>query len=90
MNRRRIYIACPITKGSHDYNFHAACAIQEQLIRSGYAPFNPALTMSHPRASVISHESWMASDLPWVAEADAILRMPGESVGADEEAGWRG
>lgn len=85
MQKKKIYIACPITLGDQDYNFHSACAIQEQLMRAGYAVLNPALTMSHPRAEAIPHESWMSSDLPWVGEADAIFRMPGNSQGADEE-----
>lgn len=32
-----------------------------------------------------THEDWMGVDLPWVAAADAVLRLPGESVGADRE-----
>lgn len=33
----------------------------------------------------MSHADWMGVDLPWVAVADALLRLPGESVGADME-----
>lgn len=32
-----------------------------------------------------THQDWMGVDLPWVAAADAVLRLPGESVGADQE-----
>ena len=32
-----------------------------------------------------THADWMGVDLPWVECADAVLRLPGESVGADEE-----
>lgn len=32
-----------------------------------------------------THEDWMGADLPWVAVSDAVLRLPGESVGADRE-----
>jgi hypothetical protein len=28
---------------------------------------------------------WYGVDLPWVAAADALLRLPGDSVGADLE-----
>lgn len=28
---------------------------------------------------------WLAVDLPWVERADAVLRLPGESAGADRE-----
>lgn len=30
---------------------------------------------------------WYATDLPWVAVSDAVLRLPGESTGADLEVG---
>lgn len=32
-----------------------------------------------------THEDWVAVDLPWVSVADAVLRIGGESVGADRE-----
>lgn len=35
----------------------------------------------------MSHADWMGIDLPWVEAADAVLRLPGESVGADPEVG---
>lgn len=31
------------------------------------------------------HSDWMGVDLPWVAVCDAVLRLPGESRGAEEE-----
>ena len=33
----------------------------------------------------ISHTDWLSVDKAWVAVADAVLRLPGESKGADEE-----
>lgn len=33
----------------------------------------------------MNYEEWMAVDLPWVAASDALLRLPGESTGADLE-----
>jgi hypothetical protein len=30
-------------------------------------------------------EDWMGLDLAWVEAADALIRLPGESVGADQE-----
>ena len=33
----------------------------------------------------MSHEDWMGVDLPWVQISHAVLRLPGESVGADLE-----
>lgn len=33
----------------------------------------------------MSHADWLGVDLPWVASADALVRLPGESTGADME-----
>jgi hypothetical protein len=34
---------------------------------------------------LFTHDEWMEVCLPWVAVSDAILRLPGDSVGANEE-----
>lgn len=34
------------------------------------------------------HSDWMDVDLPWVSVSDCVLRLPGESRGADEEVAW--
>ena len=33
----------------------------------------------------MTHADWMGVDLPWVEVSDAVLRLPGESTGADLE-----
>lgn len=33
----------------------------------------------------LTHSDWLAVDLPWLAAADAVLRLPGPSFGADVE-----
>lgn len=33
----------------------------------------------------MGHADWIGLDLPWVSVADALLRLPGESSGADQE-----
>jgi hypothetical protein len=37
------------------------------------------------RPSPLSHEQWLAIDFAWLAASHAVLRLPGESVGADAE-----
>jgi hypothetical protein len=32
-----------------------------------------------------TYEDWMGVDLPWVEVSDALLRLPGDSTGADME-----
>lgn len=33
----------------------------------------------------LSHDDWILADLPWVAVSEAVLRLEGESIGADLE-----
>ena len=32
-----------------------------------------------------THQTWLPYDFAWLAKCDALLRLPGESVGADRE-----
>ena len=36
----------------------------------------------------MSHADWLGVDLAWVEVADAVLRLPGESTGADQECAY--
>lgn len=83
--RPRVYLSGPITKGDRTHNFASACQAHKKLLALGAAVLNPMLTMLHPDAWTIPHEVWLESDLPWVEAADAVFRIPGESVGADLE-----
>jgi len=85
MSRLRVYISGPITKGDRVTNFARACEVHELLLRRGYAPLNPMLSMMHPSAWTIEHDVWVRADLPWVECAQAVYRLPGESTGADIE-----
>ena len=58
-----------------------------------HARFGPAGELSQVvtcRATVqgndrMTHEDWLGIDLEWVGVSDCVLRLPGESVGADRE-----
>lgn len=84
----RVYISGPITKGDRIHNFAQAASAQRQLMNYGFATLNPMLSMMHPAADQIDYEKWLAGDLAWIEVADAVLRLPGESVGADRECGF--
>jgi hypothetical protein len=55
------------------------------LIRAGYAPLVPHLTDFTRPYGHFPLATWLEVDLPWVAKADAVLRLPGPSRGADAE-----
>jgi hypothetical protein len=83
--RPRIYISGPITLGDQQFNLEQAIFAQKDLMASGFAPLNPMLTMLVPGHQEIDHETRVHADLPWVEVSDGVLRLPGASVGADEE-----
>lgn len=89
--RLRVYVAGPISQGDLGANIRQATAAGKRLIEAGFAPLIPHLTCYYdgdpPRAIAggIPHEAWLDVDLPWVAAADALLRLPGESAGAGQE-----
>lgn len=83
--RPKVYIAGPITKGDRDHNLKQFMEAHVKLMRAGFAVFNPGLTMLLDGEKEFTHEEWLECCLPWVECADAIVRLPGESVGADAE-----
>lgn len=87
MNRLRVYISGPITSGNRNQNYAKAADAHEALMYLGFAPLNPMATMTLPFAwkTEAPHSLWIDCDLPWVEAADAVLRLPGYSVGADAE-----
>ena len=81
----RIYIASPYTNGDQAENVRIQIDAANDLMKLGYAPFWPLhshfLHMVHPH----SYETWLAVDFSWILACDAVLRLPGESKGADHE-----
>ena len=82
---RRIYIAGPYTHGDVAVNVRNALDVASRLLDDGFAPYVPHLThflhMVHPH----SYEEWLALDLAWLTVCDGLVRLDGESPGADRE-----
>ena len=80
-----VYIASPYTKGDVAVNVKAQIDCADELISLGFAPFAPLYShfqhMHHPRP----YEDWTRLDNEWVLRCDCLLRLPGESSGADAE-----
>ena len=79
-----VYIAGPYT-GNEGRNVRHAMAVASNLMASGLVPYVPHL--SHFMDIVFPHdyEEWIAYDLEWLRVCDVLLRLPGESTGADRE-----
>lgn len=79
-------------------NVANATAAARELMRRGFAPLCPQFscflhyaggffgyTFPEATSAGFTHDEYLEVDLPWVAAADAVLRLPGESIGADRE-----
>jgi len=81
----KVYIASPYTLGDVAVNVKTQIDCCSTLIDLGYAPFTPLLShfvhMAHPK----KYDDWMKQDLIWISSCDCLLRLPGESSGADKE-----
>lgn len=81
----RIYIAGPYSKGDVVQNVAMALRVAERVWCMGDIPYVPHLTMfwhfAHPHA----YEEWLAYDMEWLKQCQAVIRIEGESSGADRE-----
>ena len=82
---KRIYIAGPYTAGDVAQNVKRAMDIANDLIELGHAPYCPHLTHFLHMNNYQPYEKWLEIDLAYLEIADAVIRLPGESKGADRE-----
>lgn len=82
---KKVYIASPYTKGDVAVNVKLQIDTVDILMNNGFAPFAPLYShfqhMVHPRP----YEDWAEIDMEWVRVCNAVLRIGGESLGADAE-----
>ncbi len=85
MTMKKIYIAGPYTKGDVAINVRKAFEMANELADLGFAPFVPHSThfwhMLFPRP----YEFWLKLDNEFLPCCDALIRISGESNGADKE-----
>lgn len=81
----KIYIASPYTKGDVAVNVRVQLQMANRLMDLGFAPFAPLYSHFQHMAFPRPYEDWIKIDLEWVKVCDAVLRLPGESKGADGE-----
>lgn len=86
MTRRSlVYVAGQYTVGDTRENVRLAITAADDLLVGGFAPYVPHLTFYWDRRFHHDYETWLELDLCWLAKCDALLRLPGESPGADRE-----
>jgi len=85
MKTKKVYIAGPYTKGDVVLNVRAAITMAEGVAAHGHIPYVPHTTMLWHMIMPHTPEFWYQYDKEWLAHCDALIRIPGESVGADAE-----
>jgi hypothetical protein len=80
-----VYIASPYTKSDVSANVRKSINIADQLVSLGYVPFVPLLSHFWDLISPKPYDIWLYMDLEWIDRCDCLLRLPGESTGADIE-----
>jgi len=81
----KVYIASPYTLGDVAVNVKFQIDVANELMNLGFVPFVPLYShfqhMVHPRP----YTDWVKFDNEWVGACDCLLRLGGESKGADDE-----
>jgi uncharacterized protein DUF4406 len=83
--KKKVYVAGPYTKGDVAVNVRRAIEVGTELFDLGYIPFIPHLTHFWHLVTPKPYETWLDIDNEWLPTCDALLRIPGESSGADKE-----
>lgn len=80
-----VYIASPYTLGDKEQNVNLQIDAAEYLAQCGLIPYWPL--HSHYWHVKYPHDwhFWMDISKAWLLRCDAVLRLPGESKGADQE-----
>jgi hypothetical protein len=81
----KIYVAGPYTKPDPCINTHNAIKVADRLLELGYVPHIPHLTHFWHTVSPKPYNLWLQYDAHWVLVCDVVLRLSGESTGADGE-----
>ena len=81
----RVYVAGPYTTGDVAVNVRQAIEAADFLLKAGHIPFLPHLTHFWHLVCPGPYEQWIALDLAWLPFCEALVRLDGESSGADNE-----
>ncbi len=80
-----VYLAGPYSKPDPVKNTHRMIHIADRLLDLGVVPVVPHLTLFWHLLKPRAYQQWLDYDLQLMARCDVVLRVPGESPGADGE-----
>lgn len=80
-----VYLAGPYTKPDPLTNIEKAIDVAEKVFSMGFVPFIPHLYHYWDERHEHSFDEWMDIDYIMLSKCDALLRLEGDSFGADLE-----
>jgi hypothetical protein len=85
LRKELVYVAGPITKGPFDEHLREAIRAGDLIMAKGHAAIVPQLSMLWQYVSPHTWQEWLEMDEIIITRCNYLLRMPGESAGADRE-----
>lgn len=82
---KKVYIASPYTIGDQEENVKFQMRVGALLMDHGFAPFIPLLYHYQDKLHPRPYDKWLEIDFAWILSCDCLLRLGGESKGADME-----
>jgi hypothetical protein len=79
------YVAGPYTVGDTIRNVANAVSAGNSLLAHNIIPFIPHFSFIWHLLHEHSYDQWLEYDFAWLDKCDALLRLPGESPGAEKE-----
>lgn len=81
----RVYVAGPMSQGDLMLHVREAALAGKAILDAGGIPFLPQVCAFWHMVTPADYETWLAYDMEWLRACDVLLRLPGESEGADRE-----
>lgn len=85
MNKIKVYVAGPYTKGNVEHNVNKAIYISDLMLQMGFHPYCPHLCHFHHIKYPQEYNVWLELVMAFMEKCDVVFRIEGESEGADLE-----
>ena len=85
MKKVKVYIASPYTIGDTAVNVKRQIDMFHTLRNNGFYPFAPLHSHFLHMFEERGYEDWLEWDFVWLESCNCVLRLDGESSGADRE-----
>ena len=80
-----IYLASAYSIGDQALNVRRQIEAADRLLEKGHIPLIPCLSHLWHLISPKSYDEWLRIGIAWLGYCNALLRLEGESKGADQE-----